>query len=180
MLFGWRSEMAEVAASYLDPQGKYFSGFGYSYDSRYDTPGFWDGQGGALAFEMFRLDKGATEIYLQIATSRKYAVSCGSTTRQPCLRMRFMDGNSFLLTETTSVRQGIEVQYSPAGTEVITVIARNTQRGKSSRDRSRRLDQARTGCPASPAQALADLRASHFQQLRPPDQPSLCCRDCRA
>jgi len=129
-LFGWRSEMAAVAASYLDPQGRYFSGFGYSYDSRYDTPGFWDGQGGALAFEMFRLDKGATEIYLQIATSRKYAASCGFTTRQPCQRMRFMDGNSFLLTETTSVRQGMEVQYSPAGTEVITVIAHNTQRGK--------------------------------------------------
>ena len=130
VLFGWRSEMAAVAASYLDPRGRYFSGFGYSYDSRYDMPGFWDGQGGALAFEMFRLDKGATEIYLQISTSRKYAVSCGFTTRQPCQRMRFMDGNSFLLTETTSVRQGMEVQYSPAGTEVITVIARNTQRGK--------------------------------------------------
>ncbi len=130
VLFGWRSEMAAVAASYLDPRGRYFSGFGYSYDSRYDMPGFWDGQGGALAFEMFRLDKGATEIYLQIATSRKYAVSCGLTTRQPCQRMRFMDGNSFLLTETTSVRQGMEVQYSPAGTEVITVIARNTQHGK--------------------------------------------------
>jgi DNA-directed RNA polymerase specialized sigma24 family protein len=130
VLFGWRSEMAAVAASYLDPRGRYFSGFGYSYDSRYDMPGFWDGQGGALAFEMFRLDKGATEIYLQIATSRKYAVSCGFTTRQPCQRTRFLDGNSFLLTETTSVRQGMEVQYAPAGTEVITVIARNTQRGK--------------------------------------------------
>ena len=130
VLFGWRSDMAAVAASYLDPRGRYFSGFGYSYDNRYDVPGFWDGQGGALAFEMFRLDKGATEIYLQIATSRKYAVSCGFTTRQPCQRMRFMDGNSFLLTETTSVRQGMEVQYSPAGTEVITVIAHNARRGQ--------------------------------------------------
>jgi DNA-directed RNA polymerase specialized sigma24 family protein len=130
VLFGWRSEMAAVVASYLDPRGRYFSGFGYSYDNRYDMPGFWDGQGGALAFEMFRLDKGATEIYLQIATSRKYAASCGFTTRQPCQRIRFLDGNSFLLTETTSVRQGIEVQYSPAGAEVITVIAHNTQRGQ--------------------------------------------------
>ena len=130
VLFGWRSDMAAVAASYLDPRGRYFSGFGYSYDNRYDVPGFWDGQGGALAFEMFRLDKGATEIYLQIATSRKYAVSCGFTTRQPCQRMRFMDGNSFLLTETTSVRQGMEVQYSPAGAEVITVIAHNARRGQ--------------------------------------------------
>jgi DNA-directed RNA polymerase specialized sigma24 family protein len=130
VLFGWRSDMAAVAASYLDPRGRYFSGFGYSYDNRYDVPGFWDGQGGALAFEMFRLDKGATEIYLQIATSRKYAVSCGFTTRQPCQRMRFLDGNSFLLTETTSVRQGMEVQYSPAGAEVITVIAHNARRGQ--------------------------------------------------
>lgn len=130
VLFGWRSDMAAVAASYLDPRGRYFSGFGYSYDNRYDVPGFWNGQGGALAFEMFRLDKGATEIYLQIATSRKYAVSCGFTTRQPCQRMRFMDGNSFLLTETTSVRQGMEVQYSPAGAEVITVIAHNARRGQ--------------------------------------------------
>jgi SAM-dependent MidA family methyltransferase len=44
--------------------------------------------------------------------------------------MRFLDGNSFLLTETTSVRQGMEIQYSPAGEEVITVIAHNTQRGQ--------------------------------------------------
>jgi DNA-directed RNA polymerase specialized sigma24 family protein len=130
VLFGWRSEMAAVAASYLDPRGRYFSGFGYSYDNRYDMPGFWDGQGGALAFEMFRLDKGATEIYLQIATSRKYAVRCGFTTHQPCQSIRFLDGNSFLLTETTSVRQGIEVQYSPGGAEVITVVAHNTQRGQ--------------------------------------------------
>ena len=66
--------MVEVTRSYLDPAGEYFSGFGYSYNSRYDTPSFWTGQGGALAFEMFRLDKGATEVYMQIATSRKFAV----------------------------------------------------------------------------------------------------------
>jgi SAM-dependent MidA family methyltransferase len=93
-------------------------------------PSYWDGQGGALAFEMFRLDKGATEVYLQVATSRKFAVRCGATTRQQCQQVRFLDGNSFLLTETTSVRQGMEVQYSPAGEEVITVIAHNTQRGQ--------------------------------------------------
>ena len=122
--------MAEVASSYLDPTGEYFSGFGYYYDNRYDTPGFWSGHGGALAFQMFRLDKGATEVYLQIATSRTVAVRCGATTRQQCSRMKFMDGNFFLLSESTIVRRGIEVQYSPSGQEVITVIARNTQRGK--------------------------------------------------
>jgi DNA-directed RNA polymerase specialized sigma24 family protein len=126
----WRSKMVEVARSYVDPTGEYFSGFGYSYNSRYDTPSFWTGQGGALAFEMFRLDKGATEVYLQIASSRKFAVRCGGTTHQQCSQMKFMDGNSFLLSESTVVRNGIEVQYSPSGEEVITVIARNTQRGK--------------------------------------------------
>ena len=122
--------MVEVTSSHLDPTGKYFSGFGYAYDSRYDTPGFWTGQGGALAFEMFRLDKGATEVYLQIATSRKFAVRCGATTHQQCLRFFFMDGNSYLVTDSRLADRGIEVQYSPKGDEVITVVARNTQRGK--------------------------------------------------
>ena len=51
-------------------------------------PSFWAGDGGALAFEMFRLDKGATEVYVQIATSRKFAVRCGTTTHQHCLALR--------------------------------------------------------------------------------------------
>jgi DNA-directed RNA polymerase specialized sigma24 family protein len=130
ILLRWRSRMVEVASSHLDPTGKYFSGFGYAYDSRYDTPGFWTGQGGALAFEMFRLDKGATEVYLQIATSRKFAVRCGATTHQQCLRFFFMDGNSYLVTDSRLADGGIEVQYSPKGDEVITVVAHNTQRGK--------------------------------------------------
>ena len=145
ILLKWRSKMAEVASSYLDPTGEYFSGFGYYYDNRYDTPGFWSGHGGALAFQMFRLDKGATEVYLQIATSRTVAVRCGATTRQQCSRMKFMDGNFFLLSESTLVRRGIEVQYSPSGQEVITVIARNTQRGKVLDISRGRLDQARAG-----------------------------------
>jgi hypothetical protein len=41
-----------------------------------------------------------------------------------------VDGNFFVLSESTLVQQGIEVQYSPSGKEVITVIARNTQRGQ--------------------------------------------------
>src|SRR5512133_3762952 len=130
ILFAWRSQMAEVATSHLDPQGQYFSGFGYAYDSHYDTPSFWTGQGGALALEMFRLDKGATEVYLQIATSPKFAVRCGTTTHRRCVQVHFMDGNSYLLTNSTLADGGIEVQYSAKGDEVITVIARNTQRGK--------------------------------------------------
>ena len=130
ILFQWRSKMAEVASSYLDPSGEYFSGFGYRYDSRYDMPSFWTGEGGALAFEMFRLDKGATEVYVQVATSRKFAVRCGATTGQKCMFIRFMDGNSYLMTDSTLADGGIEVQHSPKGDEVITVIARNTQRGE--------------------------------------------------
>jgi DNA-directed RNA polymerase specialized sigma24 family protein len=129
-LFKWRSEMAEVAASYVDPGGDYFSGFGIHGDSRSETPGFWSGGGGALAFEMFRLDKGATAVYIQIATSRKSAVRCGATTHQKCLGFRSMDGNSYLLTDSSLADGGIEVQYSPEGDEVITIIARNTQRGR--------------------------------------------------
>lgn len=130
ILFRWRSRMTEVARSHLDPTGEYFSGFGYFYDSRYNTPSFWSGDGGALAFQMFRLDKGATEVYLQVATSRKFAVRCGATTHQECLGFKSMDGNSYLMTDSTLRRRGIEVQYSPNGDEVITVIARNTQRGQ--------------------------------------------------
>jgi DNA-directed RNA polymerase specialized sigma24 family protein len=129
-LVRWRSMMTEVATSHLDPTGMYFSGFGYSYDGRYDTPTRWTAHGGALAFEMFRLDEGATEVWVQVATSREFAVRCGATTRQKCLFFRFMDGNSYLMTDSTLRRRGIEVQYSPYGDEVITVIARNTQRGQ--------------------------------------------------
>jgi DNA-directed RNA polymerase specialized sigma24 family protein len=130
ILSRWRSKMAEVTSSYLDPSGEYFSGFGYHYDSRYDVPSFWTGQGGALAFEMFRLDKGATEVYVQVATGRKFAVRCGATTDQKCLSFQSMDGNSYLLTDSRVAAGGIEVQYSPKGDEVITVIAHNTQRGQ--------------------------------------------------
>jgi len=130
ILFKWRSDMAAVASSYLDPTGEYFTGFGYYYNNRYDMATFWSGQGGALGLQMFRLDRGATEVYLQVATSRKFAIRCGATTGQQCLRFQFMDGNSYLMTDSTLRRQGIEVQYSPSGEEVVTVIARNTQRGQ--------------------------------------------------
>ena len=127
----WRAEMAVVIQSYLDPKGEYFSGYGYHYDERYNTPGFWSGQGGALALEMFRLEKGATVVYLQIATSRRVALRCGATIGEVCQRQKFLSGNFFNLTQTSSVTQGMEVQYRPGGREVITVIARNTTKGQS-------------------------------------------------
>ena len=128
ILFAWRSDMAEVMQSHLDPGGIYFSGFGYRYDGRYDSPDFWSGQEGALAFEMFRLDRGATEVYLQIATSRQTAVRCGATTGHECRSVQFIDGNQMQLSLSNTVAEGVEVQYRP-NTQVITVIARNTTRG---------------------------------------------------
>jgi hypothetical protein len=125
----WRAEMANVVQSYVDPSGQYFSGYGYRYDERYNTPGFWTGNGGALALEMFRLNKGATVVYLQIATSSRVAVRCGETTGEICHTQTFLSGNSFNLTETTRVTEGMEVQYRLTS-RVITVIARNTTKGQ--------------------------------------------------
>jgi DNA-directed RNA polymerase specialized sigma24 family protein len=125
----WRAEMANVVQSHIDPKGQYFSGYGYRYDERYNTPGFWTGGGGALALEMFRLDKGATVVYLQIATSSRTAVKCGETTHHPCSDETFLSGNTFNLTQTTTVEEGMEVQYRLIG-RVITVIARNTTKGQ--------------------------------------------------
>jgi hypothetical protein len=124
----WRAEMANVVQSHIDPQGRYFSGYGYRYDQRYDSPGFWSGHGGALAFEMFRLNKGATVVYLQIATSGRVAVRCGETTGAKCHSQTFLSGNSFNLTQSATVTEGMEVQYRLTD-RVITVIARNTTKG---------------------------------------------------
>ena len=129
VLIAWRSDMAEVAESHIDPTGRYFSAVGYAYDTRSDTPTIWTPQGGALTFQLFRPDGGATEVYVQIATSQHYAVRCGATTGHQCMSQRFMDGNSFDLT-FTSVREGLEVQYNPNGDQVITAIARNTTKGR--------------------------------------------------
>jgi hypothetical protein len=122
--------MAMVAESHLDPAGEYFSAFGYVYDTRSDTPTVWTDEGGALAFQLFRPNDGATEVYVQIATSRRFAVACGVATKQECFTQRYMDGNRFTQTNSTTVDRGIEVQWRPEGTEVITAIARNTGPGK--------------------------------------------------
>ena len=126
----WRAEMAVVVGSYLDPKAEYFSGFGYRYNARYDDATFWSGKGGALALEMFRLDKGATTVYLQVATSRQEAVRCGATVGRRCHRQQFLDGNFFTLTDTVNVRQGMEVQHRPTGRHVVTVIAWSTTSGQ--------------------------------------------------
>jgi hypothetical protein len=126
----WRAQMTIVGDSYVDPQHSYFSGYSYSYDKLYDSGSFWAGKGGVLGLDLFRLNDGATEVYLQIATSQRFAIPCGKKTHQHCISMEFMDGNQFVVTDTTDVSRGIEVQYSPRGTEVVTVVARDVSRGE--------------------------------------------------
>ncbi len=130
ILIAWRSDMAEIAESHIDPTGRYFSAVGYAYDTRSDTPTIWTPRGGAMAFQLFRPDDGATEVYVQIATSQQFALECGVTTKNTCFTHVYMDGNRFFLTTTTTVDAGIEVQSSVNGSDVITVIARNTGKGK--------------------------------------------------
>jgi DNA-directed RNA polymerase specialized sigma24 family protein len=122
----WRSRMALVTRSYVDPGHDYFGGYTFGRSGLYESPKFWAGGDGVLGLDMSRLVTGATEVYLQVATSRRAAVRCGELTQNECLPHRFLDGNTYTLTQTTDLSQGIEVQYSPLGDEV----ARNVNRGK--------------------------------------------------
>jgi len=126
----WRAEMADVVASYLDPANNYFDGVGHGSEPIYETPSFWDGRGGALGFNLFSRT-GATVIYVQIASNYDIAIKCGDLTGQQCLSHRFMDGNSFTFTDATYPSEGLEVQFTPNWPQVVTVVARNTSKGRS-------------------------------------------------
>jgi hypothetical protein len=126
----WRTEMSVVVASHLDPEDAYFTGYSFSYNPRYESRAFWAGGDGALGLDVFRLDGGATEVYVQVATGYDTAVRCGAVTGGRCEGQRFMNGNRFTLSTTTQIERGIEVQHRPEGDQVITVVARNTRRGK--------------------------------------------------
>ncbi len=130
VLRAWRTQMAAVTSSYLDPEGGYFSGYTYTADDDlYETPDFFSGGGGALGFDMFKLGSGSTDVYVQIATASRYALRCGVTTHHTCTTVHYMDGNSFALTDTSEAANGLEVQYAPTDDTVITVVARSTSGG---------------------------------------------------
>lgn len=126
----WRQQMAQVANLHLDPKRTYFNGYAYSYTPAYETPGYWAGGPGALGLDMFHVARGSTEAFVQIATDRQAAARCGQTTGQECRELRLMDGNRFLLTQTTKAYEGIEVQYRPYDDQVITVVVRNVGGGR--------------------------------------------------
>jgi hypothetical protein len=133
----WRTTLARVTAAHLDPRGRYFTDYRYSYDPRYETASFWKGGDGALGLDVYRPKQGTTEVYLQIATGYDQAVRCARTTEQTCASMRFMDGNRFTLSDSTRLSDGIEVQYRPDGDQVITVVARRSAPGGEALDVSR-------------------------------------------
>lgn len=126
----WRYQMATIVTHALDPKARYFSGNSFGYDSRYDSDALWQGHGGALGLDVFSATRGSTVVFVQIATSRETAVRCGATTKHRCIRRQMMDFNYFTMTDTSDSRQGIEVQYRPAGTYVITIIVRDPTKGK--------------------------------------------------
>lgn len=121
----WRRETAAVVRDRLDPDDTYFTGYSYAMTPLYTTGPRLN----ALGLDVYRLGGGGTEVFIQIARSRADAVRCGQLTRHRCFGQRFMDGNRFSMTTTPGVAAGIEVQHIPAGTYVITVVARNTSRG---------------------------------------------------
>ncbi|MBA8793823.1 DNA-directed RNA polymerase specialized sigma24 family protein [Friedmanniella endophytica] len=125
----WRYRMFAIVAAEVDPKARYFNGYSYRYDTRYDSDALWNGQGGALGLDIFN-DKGGTQVFVQVASSRKTAVRCGEITHQRCVRQQMMDFNFFTMTDTNDARQGVEVQYCPAGREVITLVARNVDKRK--------------------------------------------------
>ena len=122
----WRDRTAMILRERLDPEDTYFTGYSYSANPRYTT-----GQRlNALGLQVYRLEGGGTEVFVQIAKTRADAVRCGAITHHRCVGQRFMDGNRFSMTTTPGVQEGIEVQHSPAGTYVITLVARNTTGGR--------------------------------------------------
>lgn len=119
---GWRSMVYEVVADHLDPEGSYFNAS--SYYARDETEGLWSTKRGSLGMEMFRAGGGATQVTVQIATDRSYALRCGAATGNDCSSIRFMDGNRFILSD-----DGLEGQYRPDGRDVITIVAQDVGRG---------------------------------------------------
>ena len=122
--------MARIATSYVDPQRTYFSGGSSSLNGRYDLNSWWRGQVGALELDLAPKRPGATEVHLEIAASEDSATVCGRRTGNTCSSRHFMDGNTFTITDTTDLSQGLEVQYSPVDRQVVSVVARNTGGGR--------------------------------------------------
>lgn len=130
----WRFAMHQVVLEYLDPERSYFADADVFYAvpdlNEYDLhAGLWAGDGGALVVKMTGDSGAGTQLFLQIATSPDFSAQCGYWTGHSCISQRFLDGNQYDLTESSSAAEGVEVQFAPDG-EVITLVARDSEGGK--------------------------------------------------
>ena len=170
ILLTWRSKMAEVASSYLDPSGEYFSGFGYRYDSRYDMPSFWTGKGRARLRDVpARQGRHGGLCAGRDEPQVRRTLRCHYRSE---VHVHQIHGRQlYLMTDSTLADGGIE-QHSRRGDEVITVIARNTQRGQileiSTGELIKLVQDERLRFPSD---AVTD--ASELRRLRPRSIESL-------
>jgi hypothetical protein len=141
LLQEWQAQTASITNAHLDPDQRNAFSYNRSDVAHFQTAAFWSGHGGALNVELFRIDRGITQVSVQIASSEAYALRCGETTHTTCVSMEFMDGHTFTFNAPDPGR-GLEVQYSPDGTEMITVIARNTKQSGTRRDRALTVTRA--------------------------------------
>ena len=130
VLSAWRSRMADIVQSYVDPKHTYYAGYSYQAEPIYETPTFWQGRGGILGLELSPVPGNATVVFLQIARAPDLAILCGNLSKQTCFSQRFMDGNSYTITKTVDPTEGIEVQFSPTDHETVTIVAKNVRRGR--------------------------------------------------
>lgn len=129
LLRDWRTEMAAVASSHLDPSSKYDFSYALNDDETTANAGFWSGRGGALTLDLSQLNPGSTQVTLQLATTSDFALRCGRATGTTCFSHQFMDGNTVTLNGAPDSGRGLEVQFYHSGDEVVSVVARNTKPG---------------------------------------------------
>lgn len=126
----WRTEVAGIATSYVDPRRAYFTGGSSSVNGRYDLNSWWRGPVGALELDLSLKRAGATRVRLEIAATSDSATPCGQRTRQTCVVTHSKDRTRVRATRTTGMSRGIEVQFSAPDEQVISVVARNVSGGE--------------------------------------------------
>ena len=123
----WRSEMADVISSYLDPEWGLLHRLQLLLQrGRPGARASGAAAAGRSGSSCTGRRGGATEIYLQIATSRQYAIRCGQITKRECHTLRFMDGNRFTLTDPGTLTRDSRCNTARTRQYVITIVARNT------------------------------------------------------
>lgn len=74
---------------------------------------FWAGGEGSLEVQMASDDR-QTTIRVEVGTSPAAVTACGHRTTRRCSSQLFMDGNSYQLSASTWIADGLEVTYGAA------------------------------------------------------------------